>query len=85
MSASLGVCQKAHERPLLVCQKAPEQLSGQSLWSDETKIGLFGHISQRRVEETRPEHPLYMPSLQSNTAVAASCCGDVFLQQELGD
>jgi hypothetical protein len=39
------------------------------LWSDETKIELFG----------------LNESLQRSMAVAASCCGDVFQRQGLGD
>ena len=40
---------KIHESPLRVCKKAPKGLRNKILWSDETKIELFGLNSKRHV------------------------------------
>ncbi|KAK3552214.1 hypothetical protein QTP86_005893 [Hemibagrus guttatus] len=46
------------------------------LWSDGTKNELFGLNGKRHV---------WRKPKQGSMVVAASCCGDVFQQQELGD
>ena len=52
-------------------------MRNQILWSDETKIELFGLNAKHRIWRR--------PGTIPTVVVAASCCGDVFQQQGLGD
>ncbi len=49
------------------------------LWSDETKIQLFGINSARRVWRRNAAYDPRTPSPPSNMEVETLCCGGVFL------
>ena len=56
------------------------------LWSDETWMN-FSATKENAMSGANPTHPITprTPSPQYSMVVAASCCGDVFQQQGLGD
>ena len=69
---------KRHDSPLGVCQQTPKDsqtMRNKIIWFDETTIEVFGLNAKRHVW-TKPGTIL---------VVAASCCGDVFQRQGLGD
>ena len=54
------------------------------LWSDETKIEVFGPNAKCYMWQKTLHITLNTPSPPWNMVVAASCCGDAFLQQGQG-
>ena len=70
----------ARKKPLLKEKKFAKRHVGDSpniwknvLWSDETKIELFGHQGKRCLAQTNTSH-----HPENTMVVAATCCGDVF-------
>ena len=63
--------------------KDSQTMRNKILWSDETKIGLFG-LNAKRYIWWKPGRAHHLANTIP-TVVAASCSGDVFQQQGLGD
>lgn len=64
--------------------KSPQNIWENVVWSDGTKIKLFGHISKRLSSAKTTPHIITSPRTVKWMMVAASCVVAVYLQLEVG-